>query len=112
MARLHTVPSRLASAPSRLTRAAPAPEGSSRFRKLYRTARWLEIRRRVLVEHMYTCAMCGLVSDRGMVCDHVDPHTADETEEKFWAGPFQALCSPCHSSKKQAQDAQRKASSR
>lgn len=108
MARLHTVPSRLAAAPVRLTSAAPASDGSGRFRRLYRTKRWLDLRRRVLVESNYTCAMCGVISER-LVCDHVRPHTTGETEEQFWAGPFQALCPQCHSSKKQAMDAAAKA---
>ena len=36
------------------------------------------------------------------VCDHVHPHRGDEV--KFWAGPFQSLCKPCHDSDKQRQE--------
>jgi 5-methylcytosine-specific restriction protein A len=41
------------------------------------------------------------------VCDHVDPRSKN-TEEGFFAGPFQSLCDAepwrCHSSKKQQQE--------
>jgi 5-methylcytosine-specific restriction endonuclease McrA len=35
-----------------------------------------------------------------LVCDHVEPHRGDA--RRFWAGPFQTLCKPCHDSAKQA----------
>jgi len=34
------------------------------------------------------------------VCDHVDGHPHNETEAKFWLGPFQSLCASCHSGAK------------
>lgn len=45
--------------------------------------------------------MCGeLKADTSqLVCDHIEPHRGDEA--KFWAGPFQTLCAPCHNGTKQ-----------
>lgn len=36
------------------------------------------------------------------VCDHIEPHRGDVG--KFWSGPFQSLCSPCHNSLKQSEE--------
>lgn len=79
-------------------------QGSSKFRHLYRTARWQKLRMEVLVDGLFTCAMCGKVSAHRMVCDHVNGHPADETEEQFWAGPFQVLCPDCHEGDKKRVD--------
>lgn len=94
-------------APSRLTAAsAPSLSGSGRFKHLYRTRRWQLLRYQVLVDGHFTCVMCGLISDRDMVCDHVNGHPSTATEQDFWAGPFQVLCRECHSGAKQRADAQ------
>jgi hypothetical protein len=37
------------------------------------------------------------------VCDHVTPHRGDVA--KFWSGPFQSLCQPCHDREKQRAEA-------
>ena len=76
--------------------AAPAIVGSGRFRHLYKTARWQRIRAEVLLRDNYTCQLCGVIQVPRMVCDHVNGHPATETEEQFWAGPFQAVCNDCH----------------
>ena len=70
----------------------------------YKTARWQKLRWSVLVRDLFTCQMCArLVPETSqLVCDHVEPHRGDE--ERFWAGPFQCLCKPCHDSQKQRED--------
>lgn len=78
---------------------------TSPWRAWYRTARWQRLRQEVLVGDMFTCQMCGRLSDTGMVVDHVEPHRGDEA--LFWDdGNLQVLCaSPCHSKHKQALEA-------
>ena len=63
--------------------------------KMYGTQRWRRQSRAWIVRH----PLCVLCEARGritaaMVCDHVEPHGGDPV--KFWAGPFQSLCKPCH----------------
>lgn len=66
-------------------------------RRWYKTARWQRLRAAQLQAYPL-CAMCpGVVP--ATICDHVQPHRGDET--KFWTGPFQSLCKPCHDSDKQ-----------
>lgn len=36
------------------------------------------------------------------VCDHITQHKGDI--EKFWQGPFQSLCKPCHDTEKAEQE--------
>lgn len=74
------------------------------WRALYSTSRWQRIRERQLGDHPL-CAMCwgDEVVTPATVCDHVEPHGGDEV--KFFAGPFQSLCKPCHDSTKQAEEA-------
>jgi hypothetical protein len=36
------------------------------------------------------------------VRDHIERHGGDPV--RFWHGPFQSLCAPCHSSEKQRQE--------
>lgn len=70
------------------------------WRAFYSTTRWHRIRARQLRDNPI-CAECdkdGIVTP-ATVCDHVDRHGGDE--EKFFAGPFQSLCKPCHDSAKQ-----------
>lgn len=72
-------------------------------RRLYSTARWLTLRANHLAEHPL-CKMCerdGVVTP-ATVCDHVEPHRDDV--DAFWRGPFQSLCDPCHSSRKQREE--------
>jgi 5-methylcytosine-specific restriction protein A len=71
----------------------------ARSERLYSTARWQRIRKYQLMEHPLCkyCAERGLVTP-ATVCDHVEPHRGDVG--KFWCGPFQSLCKPCHDSAK------------
>jgi 5-methylcytosine-specific restriction protein A len=69
-------------------------------RSWYKSARWRDLRDAQLAGEPL-CRMClevGRVT-AATVCDHVTPH--EENEAAFWAGPFQSLCAPCHSSTKQ-----------
>lgn len=46
------------------------------------------------------CVMCGAAS---RVVDHKNPHRGDK--KLFWSrSNWQALCTPCHSSRKQSQE--------
>jgi 5-methylcytosine-specific restriction endonuclease McrA len=67
----------------------------------YHTRRWQHLRWSVLVRDLFTCRLCHhVIADTSqLVCDHIEPHRGDET--RFWAGPFQTLCKPCHDSLKQ-----------
>jgi 5-methylcytosine-specific restriction enzyme A len=65
----------------------------------YNTTRWDRIRKHQLRAH----PLCKYCLERGRItpaeiCDHVEPHKGDIN--KFWLGPFQSLCRPCHDSTK------------
>lgn len=71
------------------------------YRRWYKTARWQALRLDVLRRDPL-CVMCAVEGKTApaTVCDHVIPHRGDEA--LFWGGPFQALCAPCHDSRKRA----------
>lgn len=73
------------------------------WRRWYGTKQWREIRAAQLAVEPYCrrCKSTGRVV-RATVCDHVQPHRGDW--QRFIAGPFQSLCSTCHSSAKQIQE--------
>lgn len=114
MARLKNPPRRLASLPAR-TRSLDATkaersrtrDASQAWRAWYKTARWQRLRWSILVRDGFTCTMCGgIEADTSqLVCDHIERHGGDEG--KFWAGPFQTLCKPCHDGTKQRVENQR-----
>lgn len=62
--------------------------------RLYTSARWQALRRKVLVQHPH-CARCGAAAS---VVDHVAGH-GDDWRERFFNGPFTALCARCHNTK-------------
>jgi 5-methylcytosine-specific restriction enzyme A len=74
------------------------------WRAWYKTARWQRLRWDVLTRDLFTCKRCGQVEAKTsqLVCDHVERHGGDEV--KFWAGPFQTLCKPCHDRDKQREE--------
>jgi 5-methylcytosine-specific restriction protein A len=78
-------------------------QGRSAYSYLYDTARWKAIRGRQL-HAQPLCEFCLKVDlvVQARICDHVEPHKGDP--EKFFAGPFQSLCAPCHDSTKQAME--------
>jgi hypothetical protein len=110
MGRLKALTPRLSAAPSRLSR--PTDERSldrrrladTETRKLHKTKRWQDLRWSVLLRDQFTCQICRrLEGDTSqLVCDHVEPHRGDI--QKFWAGPFQTLCKPCHDGQKQKEE--------
>jgi hypothetical protein len=110
MGRLKALKPRLAAAPSRLNRATDERSLDSRrladteTRKLHKTKRWQDLRWSVLVRDLFTCQICGRLEGNTsqLVCDHVEPHRGNV--EKFWAGPFQTLCKPCHDGQKQKEE--------
>lgn len=72
-------------------------------RKWQKTYRWQKLRAKQLHDEPL-CRMCeaeGAVTI-ATVCDHIEPHRGDEA--KFWAGPFQSLCSTHHSREKQREE--------
>ncbi len=71
-----------------------SPEAQAAHR-LYYHARWRRIRRNVLMQHplCQRCEAQGRVTAATIV-NHNPPHGGDV--ERFWAGPFEALCKPCH----------------
>jgi len=75
-----------------------SPSRTHPGRKLYASQRWKDLRAVQLAQHPL-CAECerqGRVTP-ATVCDHIEPHKWDLY--KFWAGPFQSLCTSCHSAK-------------
>jgi 5-methylcytosine-specific restriction protein A len=69
------------------------------YQKLYKTARWQRLRRRLLSEHPL-CTLCKLQGriTPATVADHIKPHKGNL--ELFWdEGNLQALCKSCHDSK-------------
>lgn len=72
-------------------------------RKLYHSARWLALRRRVLQEQP-TCPWCFARDARVVAStdvDHIAPHRGDLA--LFWDREnLQAMCKACHSRKTQA----------
>lgn len=62
--------------------------------------KWEKEAKAYLAAHPY-CRMCGAHS---RVVDHKTPHKGDK--RLFWSRPnWQALCTPCHSSRKQSMEA-------
>lgn len=66
-----------------------------RTKPWYGTARW-KARRQAQITAEPICAMCkanGRVT-AASIADHIEPHKGDPV--KFWTGPLQSLCKPCH----------------
>jgi 5-methylcytosine-specific restriction endonuclease McrA len=79
-------------------------DAKAEWRAWYKTARWQKLRWSVLVRDCFTCQLCGRLEGNTaqLVCDHIEPHRGDEA--RFWNGPFQTLCKPCHDGDKQASE--------
>jgi len=73
------------------------------WRRWYKTARWQKLRAGQLAADPLCCKCkaAGRIVPAN-VCDHVERHRGDEV--MFWSGPFQSLCTPCHSSEKQREE--------
>lgn len=66
------------------------------IRRLYSTARWRRLREAYFAEQPL-CERCKQMEiiEEATVLHHKDGgHKGDET--RFWSGPFEALCKPCH----------------
>lgn len=65
------------------------------WRRLYKLARWQRTRRWVLAAKplCQRCQAAGRIVPATVV-HHDPPHKGDL--ERFWGGPFEALCKPCH----------------
>lgn len=77
------------------------------WRKWYSLARWKAFRIAYLTEHPL-CERClsADIVEEATVVHHAVPHRGDW--DKFWAGPFEALCKPHHDSHGQLEDHGRK----
>ena len=66
--------------------------------KLYNTRRWKMIRRLQLAGQPWCeeCLRANVYTPASEV-DHITPHRGDPAI--FYRGPFQSLCTPCHSRK-------------
>ena len=67
-------------------------------------SRWRKFREGFLARH----PLCGRCQALGKVeasteVHHVEPHRGDR--QKFWSGPFEALCETCHARIGQIEDA-------
>lgn len=77
----------------------------SPWRNWYKLKRWREMRDRVLLVALFTCARCGrLEGDTSkLVCDHKRPHRGNP--DLFWdERNLQCLCWECHSGDKQREE--------
>ncbi|GGW24044.1 hypothetical protein GCM10011452_09310 [Gemmobacter lanyuensis] len=130
---LKRLPPRIAALPPmvRFVDSTPAEASRARdarveWRKWYKTARWQELRWRVLERDGFVCRFCGAAhpvlapmchalasagcpsgvprqSASGFVADHVTPHRGDAS--LFWdERNLQCLCAKCHNSTKQAEE--------
>lgn len=73
------------------------------WRAWYQTPEWRAIRKRQL-EMEPNCRAHRKAGElvKATVCDHIEPHRGDKV--RFFAGPFQSLCKPCHDSAKQREE--------
>lgn len=100
MARLRTLPPRVAKAPMRL---APAPEQSRQATRAMHTgsAAWARLRHAVLARDAHRCKACGrLVAGRSAHIDHIDGDSHNNAMTNL-----QTLCIEGHSRKTQAEKA-------
>ena len=111
MARLTSMPSRLASAPARLSSIGSGPDRLKRrdqnveWRKWYKTARWRKLRSKILERDRFTCCRCNRpqLLSRNLVADHRLPHRGGE--DLFWdEGNLQCMCKECHDRHKQREE--------
>lgn len=77
---------------------------AAEYRKLYKTARWQHFREYYLTVHPL-CVNCLFLEivEPATVVHHADGgHKGDV--QKFWDGPFEALCKECHDRHGQRED--------
>jgi 5-methylcytosine-specific restriction endonuclease McrA len=100
--RLEPVAPRLGYIPNDRTDYARYRRRTEPWQDWYASKRWRKLRWSVLVRDLFACRLCKqrFADTSQLVCDHVEPHHGDR--RRFWAGPFQTLCKPCHDGAKQA----------
>jgi hypothetical protein len=66
-------------------------------KRLYRGKHWRRVRAEQLAQQPY-CAECLRRGRRtpASVVDHVEGHLDAGWRERFFRGPFESLCVPCH----------------
>jgi hypothetical protein len=86
-----------------MTRPDHRSDEAEEYRRRYKTARWQQIRAAYLMEQPL-CERCLAqeIVTVATVVHHRDAHRGDI--EKFWSGPFEALCKPHHDSHGQRED--------
>ena len=83
---------------------------AERYRRLYHTKQWRQLRGTILTRDGFRCQRCGVTltngrSDpRSTVVHHREPHRGDETLF-FDASNLEAVCWQCHSGAIQSQEA-------
>ena len=72
---------------------------TSKWKHLYDKALWRR-RAKAQIQNHPLCAMCMArnIVTPATIADHIEPHGGDH--ERFYWGPLQSLCPPCHSSRK------------
>ena len=100
MARLRTLPPRIAKAPPKLE---PAREANRQARRTLHTGSvaWQRLREAVLVRDAYTCRICKRIA-AGKGEAHVDHIDGDAGNNDI--GNLQLLCRQCHSVKTARED--------
>lgn len=123
MAKLKTLAPRIGVMRSRIS---PAPlderdrsrnrDATQPWRAWYKTARWVKLRRRILLRDNYTCQATGVLcvgkhpAENSPVVDHKTPHRGDE--RLFWDDTnLQVVSKAYHDSTKQAEEARTRHSS-
>jgi hypothetical protein len=69
-------------------------------KRLYRSRRWQRVRANHLARnpHCASCLRDGICTPARVV-DHVLGHLDPDWRLRFWSGPFESLCIPCHNRK-------------
>ena len=72
-------------------------DGLIERKKLYQGKRWRRVRAEQLAQHPH-CAECLRQGrrTRATVVDHALGHLDAGWRERFYSGPFESLCLPCH----------------
>lgn len=73
------------------------------WRSWYTTPEWQSIRAQQLAIEPW-CRFCARdgIRTKATTVDHVERHNGDRG--RFFGGPFQSLCKPCHDREKQGQE--------
>lgn len=101
MARLRTVPPRLAAINPKVSRLAPDRQATRALPT--NSAKWRRIRDSVLLRDHYTCRCCGrMVAGKGEA--HVDHVDGDSSYNPADGSNWQTLCVQCHSTKTARED--------